>query len=76
VNCNLEMVELEKVTEPADVEELRTLIENHLRYTGSTVARKILDRWNTAVAQFHKVMPVDYKRALKEMAAAKQAAAR
>jgi glutamate synthase (NADPH/NADH) large chain len=76
VNCNLEMVELEKVTEAADEEELRTLIENHLRYTGSAVAKKILDRWSTAVTQFHKVMPVDYKRALKEMAAAKQGAVR
>lgn len=76
VNCNLEMVELEKVSAAADEEELRTLIENHLRYTGSAVAKKILDCWNTAVTQFHKVMPIDYKRALKEMAAAKQVAAR
>jgi glutamate synthase (NADPH/NADH) large chain len=73
VNCNLEMVELEKVTDPADEQELRTHIENHLRYTGSTVARRILDRWDTSVGQFHKVMPVDYKRALKEMAAARPA---
>jgi glutamate synthase (NADPH/NADH) large chain len=73
VNCNLEMVELEKVTDAAGEQELRTLIENHLRYTGSTVARRILDHWETSIGQFHKVMPVDYKRALKELAAARLA---
>ncbi|MGV2334861.1 MAG UNVERIFIED_CONTAM: hypothetical protein LVR18_12340 [Planctomycetaceae bacterium] len=55
------MVELEKVTDAADEQELRTLIENHLRYTGSTVARRILDHWETSIGQFHKVMPVDYE---------------
>jgi glutamate synthase (NADPH/NADH) large chain len=69
VNCNLEMVALEKMTEEADIQELRTLIENHHRYTGSGVAKNILDHWQKSLGQFHKIMPVDYKRALKELAA-------
>lgn len=76
VNCNLEMVELEKVVDPADEEELQTLIRNHLKYTGSTVAANILSNWDTALGQFHKVMPIDYKRALKELTAEKAGAAK
>jgi len=75
VNCNLEMVALEDMVEEADIQELRTLIENHLRYTGSAVAKKILDSWTPSLKQFRKVMPVDYKRALKEMAAEQMAKA-
>ncbi|MGB0742025.1 MAG: glutamate synthase-related protein, partial [Planctomycetaceae bacterium] len=68
VNCNLEMVELEPVTEEADVAELKTMISNHVQYTGSAVGSDILARWNETLPQFHKVMPVDYKRALRELA--------
>jgi glutamate synthase (NADPH/NADH) large chain len=67
-NCNLEMVELEEVEDQADVDELKALIEKHLAYTGSEVAAHILDNWKTTLSQFTKVMPVDYKRALREMA--------
>jgi len=73
-NCNLEMVELEMVADPADIDELKQLIENHQRYTGSTVAEKILDDWETALTKFTKVMPIDYKRALKELAEEQAAA--
>ncbi len=68
-NCNLEMVELESVEADEDVAELKQLIQNHHNYTGSTVAEQILDDWETSVKSFTKVMPVDYKRALAEMAA-------
>ena len=69
-NCNLEMVELERVTDEADEAELRALIENHFRYTGSTVAGHILETWNRSLPLFQRVMPTDYRRALQEMAAA------
>lgn len=69
VNCNLEMVELEEMTDEADVNELRTLITNHHQYTGSAIAKLVLDHWEKSLSQFHKIMPVDYKRALKELAA-------
>jgi len=67
-NCNMEMVELERLEEEADIAELRELIQKHQTYTGSTVAADILENWETAITQFRKVMPVDYKRALQEMA--------
>jgi len=66
VQCNMEMVELERLDIPEEITEVRTLIENHLRYTGSTVAKAILSDWDGALRDFVKVMPVDYKRVLQE----------
>jgi len=66
--CNLGLVELEKVEQPQDVAELLDLIEQHRRYTGSTVADRILSHWPESTAQFVKVMPTDYKRVLAERA--------
>jgi glutamate synthase (NADPH/NADH) large chain len=50
-----------------DAIRLRQLLENHLHYTNSDVARRILDNWNEELPNFVKVMPVDYRRALEEM---------
>ena len=50
---------------------LRELIERHSRFTGSTVARDILDHWDTARTRFVKVFPHEYRRALGEQYAAK-----
>ena len=66
--CNKGMVELEAVVEEADVLDLRGLLENHLRHTGSTVARRLLDNWSASLKQFVKIMPTDYKRALAMLA--------
>jgi len=63
-NCNLGMVELEDVVDDDDVGELMDMVELHLRYTGSTVAARILDQWPAILKQFVKVVPVDYKRVL------------
>ena len=57
-----------------DAIRLRQLIENHLRHTGSGVAKRILEDWENYLPQFVKVMPVDYRRALEEMKARQQAA--
>ena len=65
--CNMGMVELEALEAEEDINELKTLIENHLKYTGSDVAKAALDNWAEAVQQFVKVMPTDYKRVLQEM---------
>jgi len=51
-----------------DEERLHQLIENHLHYTGSSRAREILDNWADYLPKFVKVMPVEYRRALEEMA--------
>jgi glutamate synthase (NADPH/NADH) large chain len=67
-NCNLEMVELERLEVEADLADLKRLITNHANYTGSEVAKRILANWEIEQTHFHKVMPVDYKRALAELA--------
>ena len=45
---------------------LRELIEAHFKYTGSEVARDILDDWDTVLNQFVKVMPIDYRKVLEQ----------
>ena len=58
-----------------DIVLLRRMIEQHLRFTGSTRALAILDHWDTTRSRFVKVFPNEYKRALGELYA-KQAAAK
>jgi len=65
-NCNMEMVELESMEDSDDIAELQGLIEEHAERTGSNVATEVLGNWNTALGQFVKVMPTDYKRVLAE----------
>jgi glutamate synthase (NADPH/NADH) large chain len=48
---------------------LKNLIERHVAYTGSPRARKLLDDWSNSLVKFVKVFPLEYKRALGEMAA-------
>ncbi len=69
--CNLAMVELEKLSQPTDIAELKELIEQHAKYTGSTVAAGILKNWDANLKKFHKVMPIEYRRALAQLAAEK-----
>ncbi|MGA9006447.1 MAG: glutamate synthase-related protein, partial [Xanthobacteraceae bacterium] len=57
-----------------DGHRLHHLITRHERFTGSTVAAKILAEWKTWYPKFKKVMPVEYRRALNEMKAAAIAA--
>ncbi|MGR9052624.1 MAG: glutamate synthase large subunit, partial [Gammaproteobacteria bacterium] len=52
-----------------DAARLKQLIGKHLHYTGSSVAKRILDDWDTYLPRFVKIMPVDYRRALTEMQA-------
>jgi glutamate synthase (NADPH) large chain len=56
-----------------DAIRLHQLIESHLDYTGSEVAREILDNWDSYLPKFVKVMPVEYRRALLEMQAQQEA---
>ena len=76
--CNTAMVELETLSEaitPAshlgmsDTVLLKSLIENHAKYTGSQRALDILGNWPKWSRLFVKVMPTEYKRALTNMAA-------
>ena len=67
-NCNMESFELEPLSSANDIIELKTLIQNHHAYTGSSVAESILNTRKTSLADFVKVMPTDYKRVLAERA--------
>ncbi len=69
---NLDMVELESVVDESDLWLLYNLVEDHVRFTGSPLGRRVLDNWEHLVARFVKVMPIDYKRVLQ----ARRAAAR
>jgi len=66
--CNQEMVGLEKLQDPDEMAELAAMIQQHAQYTGSTLARRVLDQWPTIAAKFVKVMPKDYKRMLEAFA--------
>jgi len=71
--CNLQMVELDKLEEPEDLDLVRGLIERHREYTGSEVAKRMLSEWPAIAAHFVKVMPTDYKRAIaQQLDSAKQ----
>ncbi len=64
--CNTAMVALEKLPAEDDA-DLKKLIEDHHRWTGSRRAREILDQWASAREKFIKVFPHEYRRALSEM---------
>ena len=83
--CNAAMVTLEKVLPAAEQADdgtrhrgetddalLKSLIEKHQAETGSNLAKRILADWPASRAKFVKVFPNEYRRALKEMAAAQQ----
>ncbi len=73
--CNQETFELESLVDDSDIADLQLLISNHFKYTGSTVARHILDNWAEELGNFVKVMPIDYKRVLQEIANNQQVSA-
>ncbi|MGI9376068.1 MAG: glutamate synthase large subunit [Tsuneonella suprasediminis] len=58
-----------------DAERLRILVERHHLHTGSAKARALLDDWDNALGKFVKVMPRDYRRALKQLEAEREEAA-
>jgi glutamate synthase (NADPH/NADH) large chain len=64
--CNLDMVDLERIETESDMREVKNLVELHERYTGSTVAKHILADWDHVLDNIVKVMPQDYKRVLEE----------
>jgi glutamate synthase (ferredoxin) len=71
--CNMEMVGLEKLEDAREIQHIRHMIENHLKYTDSAVARRVLAQWDELLPKFVKVMPTDYKKALEKIAKEKQA---
>ena len=64
--CNMEMVELSLIEEASYRKELHELICQHYLYTGSKLARTMLDDWPRYADQFIQVVPIEYKKVLQE----------
>ena len=64
--CNMDMVEINLVEDNNYRKELHELIRQHYLYTGSKLARTMLDDWSHYVDDFIQVVPIEYKRVLQE----------
>ncbi len=64
---NKGMVDLDKIETVEDENEVKSMIENYVKYTSSKEASEILDNWGTNKDKFIKVMPIDYKRVLADL---------
>ena len=64
--CNMEMVELSLIEEASYRKELHELIRQHYLYTGSKLARTMLDDWPRYADQVIQVVPIEYKKVLQE----------
>jgi len=65
---NRGMVDLETIEEEKEADEVKEMIANYFKYTGSKEAEVLLNDWERNRSRFIKVMPVDYKRVLAHMA--------
>jgi glutamate synthase domain-containing protein 3 len=65
--CNLDMVDLESVWDKNDKLFLRTMIEKHYYFTNSPRAKMILERWESSLPLFVKVIPIEYRKVLERM---------
>jgi glutamate synthase (ferredoxin) len=65
--CNKEMVGLDKLADPDEIEEIWKLIQRHQAYTQSERAAKVLADWKNLVPKFVKVLPKDYARVLQSL---------
>ena len=64
--CNMEMVELSLLEDTHARKELYELIQKHYRYTGSPLARRMLDDWDRYAEEFIQIVPIEYKKVLHE----------
>jgi glutamate synthase (NADPH/NADH) large chain len=64
VRCNRADVDIEPALNPEDIQTLRRLVERHAQLTGSPQARRLVENWATALPNFRKVFPHEYKRVL------------
>jgi glutamate synthase (ferredoxin) len=70
--CNLQMVALEKLEDPEEIDAVFQMIKKHADYTKSQKAFKVIALWEQMVPKFVKVMPKDYKRVLQALKKAEQ----
>jgi glutamate synthase domain-containing protein 2/glutamate synthase domain-containing protein 3 len=72
IHCNKNIVDLLPVEEDEDINQLKSLVEEHFLYTQSSVAKKVLDEWEETLPKFIKVYPRDYRRIIEERKKKKQ----
>ena len=65
MNVNKQMVNIERVSSKYDVNELKSMIEEHVSYTNSEIGKEILDNFTEYLPKFKKIIPIDYERMLK-----------
>ena len=63
----MQMVALEKLEDPDEIEQVWKMVQRHQAYTQSALAARLLANWQQSVLKFVKVMPKDYKRVLQSM---------
>ncbi|HEX2998211.1 MAG TPA: hypothetical protein VHP14_25525 [Anaerolineales bacterium] len=63
--CNTDMVALQVLTEPDEIEYVKTMLQRHLDATQSAYAERILASWEECLPKFVRVMPRDYERIMK-----------
>jgi len=64
--CNLQMVDLESLEDPAEEQFVKDLIARHVKLTGSAKGQQVLNSWTQYRQKLVKVMPLDYRRVLAE----------
>ncbi|MBI9041672.1 glutamate synthase large subunit [Lutibacter sp.] len=64
--CNTDTIEFEEIA-PEDAQDLKALIEKHVLYTNSNLGKELLSNWETSLSSFVRIMPIEYKRALKRL---------
>ena len=62
MKVNKDMVNIERVTDKYDVQELKNMIQEHVAYTNSEVGKKILDNFKDYLPKFKKIIPEDYEK--------------
>ena len=62
MKVNKDMVNIERVTDKYDVQELKSMIQEHVSYTNSEIGKKILDNFGEYLPKFKKIIPEDYER--------------
>ncbi|KAI8073820.1 hypothetical protein BC940DRAFT_329381 [Gongronella butleri] len=73
-NINMEMVELESLQDPEEIENVKQWIETHVRLTDSDIGKRVLAQFDAFLGQFVKVMPIEYRHLLESQRAAAAAA--
>lgn len=69
--CNMGLILIEDMTSDKDIAELKEMIENHVKYTGSVRGKYLLDNFDAEVKNFAKVIPKAYKEMIEEIEKAK-----